>query len=364
MSMLLRVNGSPFDNFLSGSVNIRLDVLCNTFSFVMVRSETDPLPFKLGDACEVLVNDVKVLTGVIEAMTIDYDQEDHRIELVGRDTTSDLLDSSMLKLSDLGKGITLKAIIEKVISNIGSKIKVIDNANPDSFNSVNDLASPEPGKGAFEFVEKLARQRQVLLTSDADGNVVITQNSGKFLDGAKVQNTIANNQDNNVINATASYDNTKRFRRYVLSSQANVSALDESSVTSLETIIDREGVTFDRSLNVGRQLVIAAEAAYAKTDDFNRVRWEANLRKARGNLYTAEFYQFSVDGDPNNSNIWEANKLVKVVDDFVDINANLLINSITFSLDISSGSKSVITFVEPDAYTLALEEPVMGSVFK
>lgn len=363
MSMVIRVGGVPYDNFISGNVEIRLDVLCNTFTFVMARSQTDPLPFNLGDSCEILVNGTLVLTGTIEVMTITYSANVHEIQLAGRDNTSDLLDSSIGELSDIAEGASLKTIIEQVLNHIKSNVSVVDVSNPENFNEVNDVASPEPGTNAFSFIEPLSRQRQVLLTSNGDGNVVITQGSGDVLEGAKIQNTLANNGDNNVLNVTASYDNTGRYNIYSLSSQGNPSSLESSGVVDLDSIIDREGGTIDTGIRTGRQLVLSAESAFSDSDDFNRVRWEANIRKARGRLYTAEVYQYSIDANPNNGNLWEVNKLVQVVDDFAGINANLLINGIIFSLSVDSGSTTKITFVEPDAYSLALEEPVIGVGF-
>lgn len=363
MTMVIRVDGVPYDNFLSGQVDIRLDVLCNTFTFVMARSETDPLPFKVGQSCEILVNEALVLTGAIEVMTVSYSPKSHTIQLSGRDNTSDLADSSMLELSDIAEGASLKSIIQQVLKHIGSSVSVVDNSGAKDFNAVNDIAAPEPGMGAFEFVEFLARQRQVLLTSNGGGNVVITQGSGEFLSGARIQNTLSNNQDNNVLNVTASFDISQRFRKYVLSGQGNVSALEDSAVVSIDSIISRTGDTTDTSIRQGRQLAISAESAYSDIDGFDYVRWEANIRKARGNLYTVELYQHSINGDPKSSDIWEVNKLVKVVDDFAGINGNLLVNAITFSLSVGEGSKTKITFVEPDAYTLALEQPVIGEGF-
>ena len=59
--------------------------------------------------------------------------------------------------------------------------------NPKAFSDAEDLASPEPGENAFAFIEKYAKKRQVLLTSDSSGRIVIDANSGIKADGAVQQ---------------------------------------------------------------------------------------------------------------------------------------------------------------------------------
>lgn len=362
MTMVIEVEGNPYDNFISGEVQIRLDVLCNTFSLVMARSNSQPLPFKVGSECKILINNVLVLTGVIELMTVEYEDVSHTIELAGRDNTSDLLDSSIDELSDIAEGPTLKSIIEQVITNIGSSILVVEGTDTIKFNSVNDIASPESGDNAFTFVEGLARQRQVLLTSNGEGNVVITQGVADRLAGARIQNIIGA-LDNNVKSSTVSYDNTGRYNLYKLTGQGNPSALVNAGDTDLDTIVNRGGGTSDTEIRKGRQLVLSAESSFSDDDSFNRAKWEANIRRARGRLYTVRLFSYSVSGSLMGTDIWEVNKLVSISDDFAGISGDMLVNSVVFSLDDSGGSISEITFVEPDAYTLALEEPVSGEGF-
>jgi len=362
MSLVIEVNGDPYGNFISGEVEIRLDVLCNTFNFVISRSRLQPLPFRVGDPCKIRVNGQLVLTGTIELMTVSFAEETHTIELAGRDNTSDILDSSIDELSDIEEGPTLKSIIEQVIAHIGSSLKVVQGTEVQKFNPINDIASPEPGDNAFDFIEGLARQRQVLLTSNGEGNIVITQGVADLLQNARVQNLIGA-VGNNVKSATVSYDNTGRYNLYRLTSQGNPSALASTGETDLDSIISRGGGALDDEVKAGRQLVLSAESSFSDDDSFDRAKWEANIRRARGRLYTVNFKGYTIDGSLEGSNIWIINKLVPISDDFAGIFGKMLINSVVFSVDDNSGSISKITFVEPDSYTLALEEPVSGEGF-
>lgn len=361
MSITLEVNGTPYNNFIKGRVNLRLDSLCNEFRFIISRSQNQALPFSEGDSCKVIVNTKIVLTGVIEILQVSYDKDSHIIDISGRDNTSDIVDSTINNLSDIAEGASLKTIIENIISDIGSSISVIEgtiiNKSSDDIFGINDVASPEPGTNAFDFIEHLARQRQVLLTSNADGNIVITQGSVEILGNAKLQNTF-NGVDNNILKGQVRYDRTNRFNRYKISSQDNISSFSDNESTSLDNIVNVEGQTIDSSIKDGRQLVINAEESYDDEDSFNRSEWEANIRRVRGRTYSVETAGFAYDGNFESKNIWEINKVIPVVDVFCGISGNMLINDITFQVDIDKGSITKINLLEENAYTLLLQEPV------
>ncbi len=353
--MKLEVNGVPYENFVSASVELRLDALSNTFSFEAV--DTGELPFKGGESCKVLVDDEVVLTGFIEIVQGSYSARSHRILIQGRDKTGDLLDSTIGIISDIRAPISLKSIIEKVILNLvdndESKVNifVIDNAEPELFNKAEDLIAPEHGDNAFEFIEKLARKRQVLLSSNKDGDIVITQSSAEFING-RIQN-ILGSDTNNVVTASFSYDTTGRYNIYKLVSALNPSTLNFAGLTDLAEVVNQSGGVPDSNIRLGRQLILVSEAASSNAQNKDRATWEANIRKARGRVYSAVINGYRDLDD----NLWEINKLVPIIDSFAGITANMLINSIAFTFDDQNGRQTTMSFVDENAYTLILEEP-------
>ena len=159
MSILLKVKGTVYTNFLSATVQIRLDTLSNSFSFDAIAEDGNPLPFSLGDKCEILIDDDTVITGFIEILNVSYDANSHVISLTGRDKTGDLLDSTLRKLPGISaQAVTLKQIIENVIESLGTDIKVIDNVNPEPFTNTVNLLNVESGDSAWTFIQKVARQ--------------------------------------------------------------------------------------------------------------------------------------------------------------------------------------------------------------
>ena len=347
--MKLEVNGVSYENFLSASVEIRLDALSNTFSFA--AASTGELPFRGGESCRVLVEDEVVLTGFIEIVSGDYSNGDHNISIQGRDKTGDFLDSSIEAISDIRPELHLQQVIEKIINNIGADISVVDEVNPALFNKAEDLVTPESGDNAFQFVEKLARKRHVLLTSNADGNIVITRASGELING-KIKNLLGDDS-NNVISASFSYDTTGRYNIYKFDSSLALVPLNNAGDTKLEDVVDQSGTVTDPDSRIGRQLILVAESPFSSGEDNDRATWEANIRRARGRVYSAVVNGYrDLDG-----NLWQVNKLVPVQDTYAGIDADMLINTVTFTFDIQNGRQTVMSFVEENAYTLTLEEP-------
>ena len=351
MSILLEVNGQQYTQFESANVNIRLDVLTNTFEFSATSDNGNPLPFKGGEECKITIQDQQVLTGFIEVVNVSYSATSHNIKLIGRDKTADLLDSTLDAFSDLVAPITLKQIIERVISELNLNIEVIDETNSEPFNEAEDIIAPEPGQNAFEFIEIYSRKRHVLLTSNGKGDVVITDSSGVFID-APIRHRL-NTNENNVISADVSYDTTGRFNLYKFASSLNPIALNVSGETELDNVVNQKGQEIDSEIRIGRQLILISENPYSDSQNIDRAIWEANIRKARGRLYRVQLNGFVTPS----GNIWDINKIVSVVDDFADINAKMLINAVNFNFDLSIGSQTNIELVDQNAYTLTLNEP-------
>ena len=347
--MILSVDGVEYSGWTSGTATLRLDSLTNTFSFSLTSKEAKPLPFRGGEKCEILVDGEKVLTGHIEIVNVDGSAEKHEIEITGRDNTGDILDSKIGSLPDFRPTTTLKSIIERIIKHIGSTIEVKQNFNPKAFVTAEDLAAPEPGQDAWDFIETLARKRQVLLSSDADGNVLITRSSSKEIN-ATLQHLL-DNDSNNVLEYSVSYDTTGRYNVYRMSTQLNLIALVNSGSSGNADIVSQSGQATDKLIRKGRQLVLITESAGSTPVD--RSLWELNVRRARGKVYAA-----TVHGYRNQTgNLWAVNELIQVEDEFAGISSRMLVNSVEFNID-ADGKSTTISLVEKDSFTLSIDPTI------
>lgn len=355
MTMELEVDGVQYDNFAAARCEIRLDALSNTFSFEAVAADGVALPFKGGEACKVIVEGEVVLTGFIEVVDVSYDAGDHTITVQGRDKTGDLLDSNLNGFELSGESLTLKQIIEKAIDDIGSTIKVIEEVTTKTFNSAEDEVSAEPGDNAFEFIEKYARKRQVLLTSNSDGDVVITSGVGQAAPGS-IQHII-DASDNNVIASSFSFDTTGRFNVYKFASQLNLVPLRFAGKTGLAPVVNQRGEVSDKDIRKGRQLVLISETSFSDEQNGPRAEWERSIRRARGLVYSATVSGYTVDPTNPSAALWEIKRLHQIVDDYLGKQEPMLVNSVTFTLDVAGGQQTSIGFVDQEAYILELAEP-------
>ena len=350
MPINLEVNGVEYTNFTMATVTLSLDTLANDFSFQATHPSGEQLPLKGGDKCSILVDGVLVVTGFIENITGRYTATDHTIFVTGRDRTADLIDSSIDVLDDIRAPVTLKEIIEKVVQHIGSDLKVVDNANPEKFNKAEDIVSPQPGDNAFSFVEGYAQKRQVLLTSNADGNIVIT-NSKSTPSDSIIQNLVGAS-GNNVLTADWSYMTANLFNKYVQKGQLDPVALDFGGSKTADGLVSQKGEAIDDNVRVGRQKVMVSDMAFSGDQLRNRAEWSKKIRGAR-----SVAYQCTVHGFKNSAGgQWDVNTLVSVVDSFADISRDLLLNSVRFLYN-EDGSVALLNFVEANAYELVADEP-------
>lgn len=371
--MRILVNGVEYGDFLSANVIVRLDALSNTFAFSSVSPRgVRPMPIKGGEFCQIIVDNEVVVTGWIEVVDGRGDNSGNSLNFTGRDKTGDILDSTIgPNFPDLKPPISLKAMVERVIAHIkatqrnrpdvpGGGIEVVDNVNPELFKAAEDLVSPEPGAGAFEFLEPYARKRQVLLTSDANGNFVIDSPIAVEI-GAFIQNKLEDpGGRNNVLNYDWSYDSTGRFNEYRSISQLNTSSGSLAGILDAATVSSQgeKDIVTDRQIRAGRQLILISEASAATAQATPRAEWEANIRKARGNVYSA-----TVSGFRNQTgDLWRVNTLLSVDDDEADIAATMLTNTVSYSLDEDSGDTTTIGFVNRNAFTLELEDPTVDDI--
>lgn len=358
--MIIEVDGVQYNDFTSASAENRLDALSRTFSFEATSKDARPLPFRGGEPAKIFVDGDQFLSGNIEIVSVTGDSTSHSISIQGRSATGDLLDSSIASLGALSAPITLAQLCLRVIEHLGLDIEVVDEVSPDPFNEAEDIADPDPGDNAFQFLEAYARKRQVLLTDDENGDLVITASSGENIE-ASIINRIGDPFGlNNVLQYSVSYDSTGRYNLYRAISQLNPTAgalAGETDALSVAGQGDRQSA-IDEQIRRGRQHILISEAMTSSDPSKNRATWEANIRKARGRVYGC-----TVNGYRNETGeLWRVNQLPIVLDEDASIASRMLVNSVAFSLNEQRGRSTTLSFVESNAYTLELTEPVTEEV--
>lgn len=350
MTITLELNGNRYDGFTSINVFKSLETISGSFNFSATSDDILVFPVKVGSPCRVLIDNTPIITGFIETVSVSYDSGMHSLEISGRDKTCDIIDSSVVGKKEFTGPISLTQIITTSLSNNSiTGISVINGAGTIAKFEDSDLFGAGVGETLFGFLEKYARKRQVLLSSNGDGNIVLAR-AGTTRAITALQN-IVGGQANNIKSGSISYDFTQRFNKYIIQSQLNNAALFDADGTSTDNAVSQTGeATDDKIKRASRQLEITSNSSDDKITLKDLATWHCNLRRARGTTYKVVvqgFYQ-----DEENTRLWVNNELVQVVDDFADVRATLLVQSVEYNFSLKSGSTTTINLVDQDAYTL------------
>jgi prophage tail gpP-like protein len=340
------VNGIPYEVFKEVSITKSMETASGGFSFITSIDNYSLFPIKVGAACAILIDNEQAINGYVEKISGSYDQNSHEINIMGRDRTCDLVDSSLNEKLEFKSPITLTQIIRIVLDDLNLQaIKIIDQVGAISPFSQSEVQGAEVGQNAFDFLEKLCRKRQVLLTTNGNGDIVLTNGSGISSQAALIMTR--NGNESNIESASFEYDETQTFNKYVCKSQNQPNLFGEEASSQ-----GKNSIATDHTVRNSRVKIFLSESSTETVFCTNRAKREANIRRGRAFQYNARVTGFrqQVDGT-----LWLPNKLVNVNDDFANIYDTLLIKSVKFSQTLSSGSITELEMVDKNTYTLDLE---------
>ena len=364
--IILRLNGQNFENFTSMKVSNSLQALSGKFEFEATSNNKSDFPFSAGDKVEVLIQnrklEIPISNGFIDSIRVNYSSKSHIIMISGRDKTEDILDSHIKDIEITGP-FKLQDVIQRVLNVLGIKdIEIIDATSGIEEFKVNDVAALMHAESAFAFMNKYAEERQVLLSNDGNGNILLTRVEFPLRNG-EILNLRSLSDSNNVISGSTTYDNSHRFNTYDAVSQGNTSqqcsernigdpALDKCPKSSNAALANQAGVTFtDDEIRTTRKFSIIATGAVTIDIAGKMAKWENALRIARTKKYTAVIQGF-ISSDKI---VWERGQLVKVRDEFASINAEMIVSEISYSFSLGSGSTTTLTLVPQNVYIALLE---------
>jgi prophage tail gpP-like protein len=333
----LQVNNKVYGGWTGIEVQRSVDHLAGSFTFTAVglwsgKSTLRTIP--PGAACIAKMGDTPVITGYVDAIDVAYSAKQHQVTVTGRDAAGDLVDCSAVHGSGDWYGQPMDKIVADLISVHGIKLTV-----------ATDVGRPftnwriSPAETVWESIERMARQRGVLVMSDGLGGIVITQPSTRRL---KTALTLGKN----IKLAQGTNDVSRRFHVYVAMGQSEL--LDQASYS---TAVTGSGQSTDAAIRANRVLIVAAEEAFDTSTYETRAKWEAATHYGRGlNL------SVTVTGWSHAEELWEPDCMVRLDDDFMSIHDWLYISSVTYRLN-DEGTTTVLGLTRREAFqTLAIPE--------
>lgn len=348
MSLKVRLNGQDYTDFIGAAVARSMETAATAFTFTSTANPDNLFPIKNGDKVEILADGETVCIGFVEDISVSYDAASHTITIKGRSLLADLVDSTVGEIKEFEGQVNFEDIIRTVLDSLTLiDIKIINKAGKIENFSASDITSAETGQNAFDFLELYARKRQVLITTNGSGNLVIAR-AGQITSLARLKHMVGAN-DNNVLSATLRDNKADLFNRYTANSQLNPVNLKPGS--NAKHITDQASSRFDTFIRKSRVFEFNAEESSDAFTLHDRAGWEANIRRARAKTYTAKVQGHSAGGV-----VWEPNRLHRVDDDFTETHAKLLLKSVTYNYDLSGGSSTMLGFTNKFAYTLKVQQ--------
>lgn len=352
--IILEVNGVEFAGFTNISVSKSMEGLSTLFSFAATSRENivngnrvlvDEL--KVQDEARVFIDGTLISTGFIDDLSISYSADGHSISVSGRDQTGDLIDSSFYQQYKEYKQRDLKRLIEIALKDNGyTNIKVI-NEVPD-IERLGNTEVIKTGKGdtIFSFIDKYAKKLQVLLVTNADGNIVITREGLSGAGGSLI--SVKGGENNNILSANLNITTKDRFRYMEVYSQA-----DNSSF--LLTSVKQEASAEDTQIRAPRRKRVSAKVSTEKNLLSNLAKWQVNINRAKGQRYDCKVAGYYTDKEQGS--IWKINTLVQVRDDKCQLDGEFLIQGVTYTKS-GAGSFTDLSVVNKGAFTLDTETAV------
>ncbi|MBF0248041.1 MAG: hypothetical protein HQL36_08225 [Alphaproteobacteria bacterium] len=283
----------------------------------------------------VAVDGEVFITGYVDDVSPAYSGTSHDVTVDGRDATGDLVDCSAIHQPGEWQGLKLEAIAAILAKPFGIPVKALcDTGTPFRKFRI------EEGETAFEAIERACRMRAVLPVSDGRGGLqIIRAGSGRTMVSLK--------RGQNILEASARLSHRDRFSQYIVKGQ-QPSWADQIPADQLAQV---RGDATDPGARRHRPLLIIAEQSVDGASSQDRATWEANVRAARARQVTVvvQGWRERPDGA-----LWSPNRLVRLADDWLAIDQDMLITGVTFSKG-DQGTRTELSLMPPGAFELKAE---------
>lgn len=288
-------------------------------------------PIKPGQKCALFLDGKRVITGWVDLVSPDFDSGNHTIRVSGRDKTCDLVDCSAIHKSGQWHHVKIDQLARDLAKPYDLDV-VIDADVGSAFSSF----AIQEGESVFECLDRAARMKALLLTSNAEGNLLITRASETRLDIGLVEGR-------NIKAARAEFSWKERFSSYIVKGQGRLGADGETAHSAPSATIA------DPAITRHRPLIVLAESHSKNTTLRDRAEWERNIRRGRGARGSITVQGWTrPDGE-----LWQPNVLVPVTSPTLWLdNTDMLIVGCTYGLDDQKGTLTELAIARPDAFQL------------
>jgi len=327
--LALKVDGQIYGGWKKIKIQRGMRQFADTFELELTdkwaNSKTKRV-VKEDSPCVVEIDGEAVITGYVDDVNTSYDDKSHSLSVNGRSKLGDLVDCSTNRTPH--NNLDLAAIAKKECAAFGINVVVETDVGEDF-----KLQSRDGGDTYFEFLSKLASYRAVHLTSNARGDLVITRASKEKINTALILGE-------NILGCSATRSKRDRFYSYTVSGQgAGDDFLNGKAAAHIEEKVIDDNIRKVRSTYIIPDDLTLNDAKRIAT--FNR---NISFGESQAKTYT-------VNGWRHDTGLWSPNKLVRVVDAYNELDTDLLIVHVTFTMD-DDGERTELQLLPPEALDL------------
>ena len=337
MTVRLSIDSRRHEGWTSATVTRALETLAGTFRCTLSErspGEDEPRDIRPGAACEVALDGERVIRGHIDSVRVSYDAENHALEVSGRDATGDLVDCSAATTPGEWHDAKLEEIAAVLVADFGvTVVAEVDTGEPFKRFRI------EEGESVFEALDRACRFRAVLPLSDGAGGIVLGRPT-------RSRSETRLRRGDNILSASGDVSWLDRHSRYtLLGQQPGSDFITGADAAHVVASAADEGVTRHRPLT------LVAEQALDTGEARERIEWEASVRAARSRRAT-----LSVAGwrEAPGGALWTPGRLVRVTDDWLGLDRELLIAATRQSID-DGGTVTRMTLVPETAFSVRAE---------
>lgn len=285
--------------------------------------------FRAGAEVKIYFNSDMVLHGYVDRYQPRIDGKNAEITITGRSKTADMIDSAAEKKGGRFEKKNIKQIAEE-LDKFRCGIEVGEGVELKEIPHYQIV----PGETVFRALERMARSQGLALMGTAKGSLKITKGEKKRHAGGIVEGE-------NLLQGEADHNWSNRHSKYIVKGQRAIGSNAEN--LEIQAAVD------DKELPRYRPTVIVVEEDTDK--DRAKGRAETRAKRAAGNALKASVTLQGFRDD--DGMVWEPNRLIWVESAFLQIQQDMLVESIAFSQDGTAGTKTTLQLVDPKAHDTA-----------
>ncbi|WP_429956221.1 phage baseplate assembly protein [Gluconobacter japonicus] len=406
---IVRVNGKAIHNWTTCEAGIDLADLAGVFRFTLAEKVPEDSSYKptvkMHDAVEIEIHNTVVLRGFVEGLNPSGSDRALSVVVSGRDKTGDLVDCTA---NPVGPAEYRKIALETVVGHLANPYGVTVSRQVET-GAPFTLVALEQTDTVLGAVERLSRQRGVLVTSDGLGKLLLTKAGttrvqdrlvypGGNVSGMQAQisqrhsDVYVKGQFNSVLRGSKSALNVGsvpgqttlttghrakelgascrighcvdpgvgRYRPIVhmAKTQSGASAETQNSANpTLDSVAQGQGTTApagNAAYQTGTRAPKRKRTRVRQAADPWSLQDQADWRYRTARAHS-EAFVYTVPGVLDASGaLWRPNMLIPVQDWYNGLNGDMLIGAVTW-VNTGHGEETRISVVPPDAYDLSGE---------